>query len=221
MLQCEKLKFGYGRPLGEVSLSVESGVLVVVGRNGGGKTAFLRTVSGLIPKLGGSLRVCGVPDPHQNPRALVGRREFLFPHPPPPFPLRFSDLGIYPRYEELFELGELAGGWVNEFSAGEFQRVMLARTLSSPARFIVLDEPEVHLDYRYRRLLWDVVMEERGERTFVLSTTFVETALTLGDLFLVLCEEGWRVAESLPSLSEVYGVSVEYERRGEKWFVGY
>ena len=61
MLEVGELRAGYGRIpiLNGISFRVDSGEAVgVLGHNGMGKTTLLRTLMGLIPATGGSVRFC-------------------------------------------------------------------------------------------------------------------------------------------------------------------
>ena len=80
VLQVQDLQVYYGEShaLQGVSLSLERGVLSVVGRNGMGKTTLCNAIVGLMPVRSGSIRfegreLVGV-EPHQIARAGVGRR---------------------------------------------------------------------------------------------------------------------------------------------------
>jgi ATP-binding cassette subfamily B protein len=60
-----------------------------------------------------------------------------------------------------FENGE-------ELSAGEWQKIALARVFMSPARVLVFDEPASWLDANAEREFFDSVRELAGERTVIL-----------------------------------------------------
>ena len=61
VLQVKGLNVFYGRShaLQGVDLTLEHGVLSVVGRNGMGKTTLCKTIMGLVPASGGSVRMRG------------------------------------------------------------------------------------------------------------------------------------------------------------------
>ncbi len=51
--------YGHSHALQGVELTLDSGVFSVVGRNGMGKTTLCKTIMGLLPSSGGSVRVRG------------------------------------------------------------------------------------------------------------------------------------------------------------------
>jgi len=62
MLQAEALRVAYGNRLvlKDISFQVNAGMILgVIGPNGAGKTTLVRALSGVVPLLGGSVRVMG------------------------------------------------------------------------------------------------------------------------------------------------------------------
>jgi branched-chain amino acid transport system ATP-binding protein len=79
LLDVRSLRAGYGRSVvvRDLSLTVRPGeVVALLGPNGAGKTTTLMTVSGLLPALGGEVRLLGEPvdtrSPEHNARRGVG-----------------------------------------------------------------------------------------------------------------------------------------------------
>ena len=79
LLDVRSLRAGYGRSVvvRDLSLTVRPGeVVALLGPNGAGKTTTLMTVSGLLPALGGEVRLFGEPvdtrSPEHNARRGVG-----------------------------------------------------------------------------------------------------------------------------------------------------
>ncbi|HZA88083.1 MAG TPA: ATP-binding cassette domain-containing protein, partial [Acidimicrobiales bacterium] len=79
LLDVRNLRAGYGRSVvvRDLSLTVRPGeVVALLGPNGAGKTTTLMTVSGLLPALGGEVRLFGEPvdtrSPEHNARRGVG-----------------------------------------------------------------------------------------------------------------------------------------------------
>jgi iron complex transport system ATP-binding protein len=67
------------------------------------------------------------------------------------------DLEIAAKYIALTELDDLKDRAITTLSGGQLQRVFLARAFCSEPRILLLDEPDNHLDLRYKKLLADIL----------------------------------------------------------------
>jgi zinc transport system ATP-binding protein len=161
LLRCSQLVIGHGgRPLlPPCDLTLRPGTLVVVvGRNGSGKTTFFRTVLGLMPPVSGTitrapgLRVAYVGQSHTLDRALPVRARDVVSwglHSGWSF-LRPSRNGTVRAAcdRALAEAGvpELADRIYPTLSEGQKQRVLLARLLAARPQVGFLDEPTAAMD---------------------------------------------------------------------------
>ncbi len=75
------------------------------------------------------------------------------------------------------------GDWGSGLSGGESQRIALCRALLRDAPFIILDEPEAHLDREHAQMLMAVL---RNCRATVLLITHDESLKTLSDACVTL-----------------------------------
>ena len=155
VLVIDKLDVHYGRShaLQEVSLTLERGVLAVVGRNGMGKTTLCNAITGLIPA-SGSVRLEGEELLGLPPNAInnlgigyvpQGRR--VWPSLSVDEHLRLAAGGrkgawtpkrVYQMFPRLAERRENGGA---ELSGGEQQMLAIARALLFNPRLLVMDEP--------------------------------------------------------------------------------
>jgi thiamine transport system ATP-binding protein len=189
--------------LGPIDLGLSPGeVLVVLGPNGAGKTTLLRSLAGLEPIAGGSIRLAGEEVGNLPPqRRRVG--------------LVFQDLALFPQrtveenvayglavrgpwtvekeatlrcWLDQFNLTALAGRLPQSLSGGERQRVALARALAPAPRLLLLDEPLAAADPRRRREMQGELAEwlRMSEVPAIYVTHDLEEALLLGDRLLVL-----------------------------------
>ena len=161
----------------DLSLSVRRGeVFGFLGPNGAGKTTSLKMLLGLVPPTAGRASLLGAPIGDRRARAKVG---FLPEH------FRFQDwltgrellrfhgrlFGIpertlIQRSEALLErvrLTDAADRKIAEYSKGMLQRVGLALALVNEPELVFLDEPTSGLDPLGRRLVRDVIHEQRAK----------------------------------------------------------
>ncbi|MER6734858.1 ABC transporter ATP-binding protein [Streptomyces puniciscabiei] len=193
-----------GRPdapvLYDVDLDVSPGeILTVVGPSGCGKSTLLRTLAGLLPPLGGTAEVDGVPltGPSAD-RALVFQEDALLPwrtlRGNVELPLAISGV---PRSERRSRaeawlarvgLSVQAGQLPHRVSGGQRQRAQLARALADSPRAVLMDEPFGALDAQTRSGMQDLLVEVlRGTgATIVFVTHDVDEALFLGDRVALL-----------------------------------
>jgi uncharacterized protein (UPF0261 family)/ABC-type branched-subunit amino acid transport system ATPase component len=155
VLQVQDLQVYYGEShaLQGVSLSLERGVLSVVGRNGMGKTTLCNAIVGLMPVRSGSIRfegreLVGV-EPHQIARAGVGfvpQGRRLWPSLSVDETLHLSmrvkgAWTVERVYSTFPRLAERRGNGGGQLSGGEQQMLAIARALLGNPRLLVMDEP--------------------------------------------------------------------------------
>ena len=149
--------YGTSRAIQNVTMSVGDGELLsVLGRNGVGKTTLLRTMTGLMDRVRGELRLDGasIAQVPTDGRAKIGLayvpqgRGIL-----PRFTVRENlELGRFARGEktshfddfvfELFPmLNEHLGRLGGNLSGGQQQQLAIARALLTDPKGILLDEP--------------------------------------------------------------------------------
>lgn len=184
----------------EVTATIPAGsVLAIVGATGSGKTTLLRTLLGLEPARGGSLRYGGV---RLDARAS-GPASRPFAWVPQDAPLLAdtldANIALAPGSTEpalaleaigATALAERAGASVlgaagRSLSGGERQWVSLARAVATRLPVLLLDEPTSGLDSAAQARVLQAIERLKGRRTVVL-VTHREEPLSVADAVLRL-----------------------------------
>src|SRR3982074_2160352 len=203
----------------DVSLDVAEGeFLAIVGGSGSGKTTLLRLANRLIEADGGRVRMEGedvrAVDPIRLPRRIgyVFQSGGLFPH------MSVADnIGITPkllgtaaaeisaRGDELLDLVRLAPSqhrdrFPHELSAGQRQRVGVARALAARPRIVLMDEPFGALDPLTRDALGDDFrdLHRKLGLTTIMITHDMTEAILLADRIAVM-RGGKLLAQGTPA----------------------
>lgn len=165
MLEVNGLVAGYGatRVVHELSLQVrEGGVTALLGANGAGKTTLMKTLCGLLPVQGGSLRFLGEDIGRSPPDRRVLAGLVLVPEGRMVFPslsvhenLRLGGINVRarPRWkhnvDRVFDifprLCERSSQQAMTLSGGEQQMLAIGRGLMAEPRLMLLDEPTLGL----------------------------------------------------------------------------
>jgi len=202
VLEVEGLAKRYGDVLAlrDLSVQVEEGqCLVLLGRNGAGKTTALRCMAGVLLPTAGNVRVDGI-DAADDPaavRALVG----LMPEVP----------GLYERMSarayldhfgaiydlepavrrrrigdllEMFELSDAGDRWLGTFSKGMRQKVALIRATLHRPRLVLADEPTSALDPDSARRAWIYLkdLQKEGCALVICTHSMDEAEQLAGDI---------------------------------------
>ena len=188
--------------LDHVSLTAAQGhVTALIGSNGAGKSTLISAALGLMPCTHGSVFLSGQDVLRMDRRARARLIGYVPQRSRLTAPLVVNDVVNCGRYaldqgwnringsnhravvEALAAVDAtmLANRHFNELSAGEAQRVLIARALAGGARTLLLDEPTAALDIGH--------------------------ALTLLSLFRRLAENGFTILVALHQLDEVRRVA--------------
>jgi len=238
-LSLENVSAGYHgrRALSAVTAEFAAGrVAGLIGPNGAGKTTLLRVVLGLLKTEQGEVRVLGQPLTAW-PRAGLARsiaylpqtaeanwpilaRNLValgrMPHRAPLAPLSPSDSEAVEEALARCDAAQFAARRMDELSAGERARVLLARALATQAPILLVDEPAAHLDPAHQLRLMELLRAEAARGVAVIVTLH---DLALASRFcdeLVVLKSGEVVAQgpadkalSDATLAQAFGITAQ------------
>jgi ABC-type cobalamin/Fe3+-siderophores transport system ATPase subunit len=244
MLEVKNLSINldHKRILENISFSARQGeILAIIGPNGAGKTTLLRAINGLLPIREGEI---SLGDKKLSFISMTERARLIATVPqafnlPPAFHVK--DIVMLGRTPYLNWLGqtsqadeeiaqeamqqtdsmELGERMIAELSAGEQQRVLLARALAQNTPVLLMDEPTTHLDLKYQMELLHLTRNlTRSKKLITLIVLHdLNLACRIADRVMVL-DHGLIAAMGKPSevldknlLSSVYQVPVRVEKK--------
>lgn len=243
------LTLGHHKALAGICLEVEPGTLTaVIGPNGAGKTSLLRVLSGETVPSTGTVTVDGERLDSLSAAELAVRRCVMGQSAPLAFNFLVEEVfamgWVHGRDHAARGVGmrevarrcgiaHLLGRPFRSLSGGEQQRVHFARALlqvwpkdaaidaSSPARYMLLDEPTSSMDFAQEILILDVA---RNALALEVGVLMVLHNLNLAARFadrILLINQGAMVALGTPGhvltnelLSDVYQTPVVVEQHG-------
>lgn len=202
-----------GQPaLNHVSFSINQGEFVaIMGPNGGGKTTLIRTVLGFLQPSEGSVSVATDKIGYVPQSSSVDRS----------FPITVREVlktatlgaGLHPRLwhkktdeSRLDSCLEQAGlcehykdRQVSALSGGEFQRLLLARTLLSDPELLLLDEPTANVDPLSREQIHFALKKLAPEKTVVMVTH--DISVLSGTVSRLICLGDRLLYDGAPTLT--------------------
>jgi len=179
------------RVLDSLNFRVEAGERVaLVGANGAGKTTLIRCLLGEYAHEG-RVEIAGL-EPRAH-RTEVLRHVGFVPQLPPPLRMPVGGLisfaaevcGSDPaRIEAVSErLGlDARGYWRRPFaklSGGQKQKLLIAVALGRTCDLLILDEPAANLDPQARRSFFDLLAEQQGRATMLISSHRIDEVAAL------------------------------------------
>jgi ABC-2 type transport system ATP-binding protein len=191
------------RALDGVDLSVAKGRLFAfLGRNGAGKTTFIRIAATLLRPTSGEIFLFG-DDVIREPRKARERLAMVPQEGRPWYHLTprehiyeylcvrgVSSEAANARADEMVEamaLGPFAHEPSYRLSGGQQQRTLVAMILATEAPFLFLDEPTLGMDPFARRQVWEVIRKAVHKGSTVLLTThYLDEAEQLSEELAVI-----------------------------------
>lgn len=231
MIEVSALTKRYGdfAAVRDLSFAVQPGeVLGLVGPNGAGKTSTLRSLAGIIPANGGTVRICGV-DLAADPVAAKRRLAF-FPDEPRLFDyltvrqhLNFiariygvaNHEAVAQTLLEELEIAEKADQLPGELSRGMKQKLAIACGLLHGPSVLFFDEPLTGLDPLGIRRMKDSILRRAREGAAIVLSSHLLGLLEEVCSHVLILKKGGKIAHgTLAEISAQFahgetGVSLE------------
>lgn len=194
-----------------VNIAIESGKFVaLLGKNGIGKSTFLRTISNVQAPLSGRVLLKEKVISAYSHLELASTISVVLTERLPESQLKVFELIALGRqpytnwidklsdkdYEkinwalEMTEVDHLKDRPFYELSDGQLQRVLIARALAQDTDVIILDEPTAHLDIHHTIKIFTLLQKlvQTTGKTIIISTHEVNLAIQFANDFILLDE---------------------------------
>lgn len=172
-------RFGYTPVLIDVTFTINSGdFLAIIGPNGSGKTTLLKIILRLLKPSQGKVRIMGKPVEEFEDWPAIGYVPQKATHVDPFFPVSVKEvvaMGLFSskkisltvkRKEESAAvrralsqvgLGSFENRRIGKLSAGQQQRVFIARAIVNQPRILFLDEPTTGVDAETQERFYEML----------------------------------------------------------------
>lgn len=203
-LKAENISVSYRKKLvlKDINLSADfSKITCIIGKNGAGKSTFLKALMGLIPYRGSFI---------YNGQALsknILQNDFEYV---PQVSLLVEDLSVKDNLLLLTKNGRsfdpasfknietLFNKKVRELSLGQKRRVLIESAIANKPKFLIMDEPLAGLDFSYKAELLARLLELKSEMGILMTTHQLEGlkfADKIYELDEKMLEKNWRTYE--------------------------
>ena len=210
IISLSQLSVGYSLShpvISDINLELRSGQLAcLIGENGIGKSTLLKTLTGFLPKLKGSLLLGNRDIESFSQRELARQVSIVLTQKPDVQNLTIEEIiglgrspytGFFGRLraedrkvvdDAIATMGieNLRGRMIQTLSDGERQKVMIAKALAQETSIILLDEPTAFLDFPSKAETFQSLqrMAHERDKLILLSTHDLELAVRFADSLL-------------------------------------
>ncbi len=197
----------------------------ILGPNGSGKTTFLKLIKKIWLPTRGQIFWNGNSLLQESLETISQVMSLVPQNPQVSFGFtvtEFIEMGCYPKsgspvldeVVELLDLAHLADKPMTELSGGEKQRAYIARSLTTEAPIMLLDEPTANLDIQHRQTIWNILEDLAGKgKTIIITTHDLDSAKSHCRSIAVfskghcLKQGSFEQALTPENLKEVFGVA--------------
>lgn len=190
--------------------ALQGQIFVLLGANGSGKSTTLDAISGLTQISGGTIEIDGTGGLGLCPQKNVMWDELTV----------FEHIQIFNKLKNLGKpdhkqvLDDLVAACdlqlkrnakAKTLSGGQKRKLQLAMMFTGGSRVCCIDEVSSGLDPLSRRKIWDILLKERGRRTLLLTTHYLDEPEALADHIAILSKGNLMAEGSAVELKQRYG----------------
>lgn len=192
--------------------AIKGQIMVLLGANGSGKSTTLDAIAGLnsitsgeilvnYPETGTGLGLC----PQRNvlwDDLTVAEHVRIFDR------IKGKKVATKDENSSLLSACDILGkadARSKTLSGGQKRKLQLAIMFTGGSRVCCVDEVSSGLDPLSRRKIWDILLAERGERSIILTTHFLDEAEILADHIVILSKGALRASGTSVELKDRLG----------------
>ncbi len=184
IININNLSLGYNNipVIQNLNVKINDGDFVcIVGSNGAGKSTLIKGILGLLKPISGSIELNNIKKNFIGYMPQETKVDSNFPASVYEIVLSgtLNKVGLKPSYSKelkkladdnlkLLDIYSLKDKCFNELSGGQRQRVLLARSLCSTSKILILDEPSNNLDYNSKKNLYKILQYLNEEKTMTI-----------------------------------------------------
>lgn len=184
IININNLSLGYNNipVIQNLNVKINNGDFVcIVGSNGAGKSTLIKGILGLLKPISGSIELNNIKKNFIGYMPQETKVDSNFPASVYEIVLSgtLNKIGLKPSYSKelkkiaddnlkLLDIYSLKDKCFNELSGGQRQRVLLARSLCSTSKILILDEPSNNLDYNSKKNLYKILQYLNEEKTMTI-----------------------------------------------------
>ena len=245
-IEIKDLTFGYdpSRPvIRDINLKIEKpGLYCIIGPNGVGKSTLIKCMNKILKPDSGTVLLDGEDVSAMSNKEIskrigyvpvAGADMFSMPvidailigrYTQQKWKTTEEDLAVVKRTMRLLGITSLAMHGFNELSAGQHQKVAIARGLVQEAPVLLLDEPTANLDVRYQVYITEMLkgLTEITGMTAIMISHDLNISAKYADQIIMMEPPGTILQVGAPedvitkrNIEEVYGVSCEIVKDSE------
>ena len=185
-------------------------IIALLGANGSGKSTTLDTIAGMTKLTSGSIKVDGTGGLGIAPQKNVFWDELTVEEHIRIFNKLKAPKNPANKDENLdliksIDLEPKQKAMAKTLSGGQKRKLQLGMMLTGGSAVCCVDEVSSGIDPLSRRKIWDILLAERGDRTIIMTTHFLDEADLLADDIAILSKGVLRASGSPVVLKDTFG----------------